>query len=146
MFLFYYSSTLLRYKYCVFQNSALHQRRPLPRYATPNSPFGSAIVSQGEPGGFLSNGASTHLPAAALPAIVSVFVDASSARLWKTAPAVRPSMSALDLERSWHLEDRVGIDVRLGTIQVSVCSIVSLQGTFINPPRDRMSSESCCRL
>lgn len=84
-----------------------------------------AMVLQGEPGGFLSNGASTHPPAAALPSIISVFVDASSARLWQTAPAVRPEMSALDLERSCHLKDRVGIDVRLGTLQVGcMCCII----------------------
>ncbi|CBN76641.1 conserved unknown protein [Ectocarpus siliculosus] len=71
-----------------------------------------------EPGGLPSDGASAHLPAAAIPAIVSVFVDASSTRLWRAAPAVRPGMSSLDLERSWHLKDRVGIDVCLGTLQI----------------------------
>lgn len=73
---------------------------------------------QEEPGGLLSDGASAHLPAAAIPAILSIFVDASSLRLWRAAPAVRPEMSSLDLERSWHLKDRVGIDVCLGTLQV----------------------------
>ena len=59
---------------------------------------------------------------------------------------MRPGMSALDLERSWHLKDRVGIDVRLGTVQVSVCSVVSLRGASFNPPRGRTSTESCCRV
>ncbi|CAM9973105.1 unnamed protein product [Ectocarpus sp. 8 AP-2014] len=40
-----------------------------------------------EPGGLPSDGASAHLPAAAIPAIVSVFVDASSVRLWRASPA-----------------------------------------------------------
>lgn len=51
---------------------------------------------------------------------MSVFVDASSIRLWRAAPAVRPGMSSLDLERSWHVKDRVGVDISVGTLQVGV--------------------------
>ncbi|CAM9091454.1 unnamed protein product [Hapterophycus canaliculatus] len=71
-----------------------------------------------EPGGPLSDRASVHLPAAAIPAIISVFVDGGSVRLWRAAPAVRPGMSSLDLERSWHLKDRIGIDVCVRTLQI----------------------------
>lgn len=90
----------------------------LPRSS--GSPSRAMYLSKDEPGGLLSEGASSHLPAAAIPAIVSVFVDASSLRLWRAAPAVRPGMSSLDLERSWHLKGRVGVDVSLGTLQVGV--------------------------
>lgn len=51
---------------------------------------------------------------------MSVFVDASSVRLWRAAPPVRPGMSSLDLERSWHVKDRVGVDVSLGVLQVGL--------------------------
>ncbi|CAM9524405.1 unnamed protein product [Scytosiphon promiscuus] len=71
-----------------------------------------------EPGGPLSDRASAHLPAAAIPAVISVFIDGSSVRLWRAAPAVRPGMSSLDIERSWHLTDRIGIDVCLRTLQI----------------------------
>lgn len=101
----------LAQKWCSFSTRASPNRF----HAAP-----SLFLIQDEPGDLLSDGASAHLPAAAIPAIVSVFVDASSLRLWRAAPAVRPGMSSLDLEGSWHLKDRVGMDVSLGTLQVGL--------------------------
>lgn len=60
-----------------------------------------------------------QLPAAAIPAILSVYLDATSARLWRAAPSAWSGMSTLDLEQSWHLKYRIGVDISVGTLQVT---------------------------
>lgn len=80
--------------------------------------FWPRTAKQEGPDGLPSDVASARLPAASIPAILSVFIDATSARMWRAPPAVRPGMSMLDLERWWHLKDRVGVDVSVGVLQV----------------------------
>lgn len=83
-----------------------------------------AAAKQEGPDGLTSDVASARLPAAAIPAILSAFVDATSVRMWRASPAVRPGMSMLDLERWWHLKDRVGVDISVGTLQVKLSLLV----------------------